>query len=229
MRSSESDSAAVTVSLPRRLVAAPLRAAGVLAGGVAPFFGASSSSSTTGRLRRGASAVAGSPFFSRDRECTRRNPRHVPATMMRRPPRSTLSPYATLFRSGRSSSAPLPLLRRPDGGGAALRPSPARPFSRDGARLPLRHACAPLLRHACALPPRPCAFRRRHVPWRGALPRRRDGGRPLRRACAPPLRRRGHRPARGGGLPSLRRSAGATPRRRDAPRVPERRHPAPAP
>ncbi len=65
MRSSLSDRAAVTVSLPRRRVSAPFRA-GTLAGTFTPpFLGASSSSSWTGRPRRVASPVAvGSSFLS---------------------------------------------------------------------------------------------------------------------------------------------------------------------
>src|SRR2546429_4388452 len=55
--------------------------------------------------------------------------------MIRRPPRSTLFPYTTLFRSGRGSHAQVPPRRQADvaqdrglgRGGASARRSPGRP------------------------------------------------------------------------------------------------------
>src|SRR5256885_17024865 len=42
--------------------------------------------------------------------------------MIRRPPRSTLFPYTTLFRSGRPRSRPLGATAGPRGGGVRARP-----------------------------------------------------------------------------------------------------------
>src|SRR5256885_7497638 len=53
--------------------------------------------------------------------------------MIRRPPRSTLFPYTTLFRSPRRTRGPGPVLRRgpgPAGRGRAVAPRPAPPDGR---------------------------------------------------------------------------------------------------
>src|SRR3989454_12843443 len=50
--------------------------------------------------------------------------------MIRRPPRSTLFPYTTLFRSGRHGDDPLLARRRWGHRGPGLRPSPDQPPAR---------------------------------------------------------------------------------------------------
>src|SRR2546426_9169140 len=63
--------------------------------------------------------------------------------MIRRPPRSTLFPYTTLFRSGRLQVAHVAVQ---DEGGDGLRVIPlgqsARPFRKGGERIGLRFAAA---------------------------------------------------------------------------------------
>src|SRR2546422_7628460 len=98
--------------------------------------------------------------------------------MIRRPPRSTLFPYTTLFRSTAGRSSPSPLPRRTSSSPHVLHP--ARIVA--PTRRPPTHAgyCASPLRS----PPRPALLRERH--HRRVTP----GGRPsnAKRGCPIPSR-----------------------------------------
>src|SRR2546429_3707279 len=59
--------------------------------------------------------------------------------MIRRPPRSTLFPYTTLFRSGRDPSTDLAVLKCPEAGAASAERGDAAAIDRKSTRLNSSH------------------------------------------------------------------------------------------